>query len=99
MDYIIKEKSFVEQFLNCEIDNYITESKFMNVYKLFYNLYTLLDKGTFYIDDSLSFSRVLLLGNHLKIFVLELLFLLSLYLLTTNTLIAAAGACVLNMVS
>ncbi|KAH8316038.1 hypothetical protein KR074_010360 [Drosophila pseudoananassae] len=81
MDYIIKEKSFVEQFLNCEIDNYITENK-----------------GTFYIDDSLSFSRVLLLGNHLNIFVLEILILLSLYLLTTNFLIAAAGACIFNMI-
>jgi len=28
MDYIIKEKSFVEQLLNCEIDNYITESEY-----------------------------------------------------------------------
>ncbi|KAH8278945.1 hypothetical protein KR018_011599 [Drosophila ironensis] len=80
MDYIIKEKSFVEQLLNCEIDNYITENK-----------------GTFYIDDSYSFSRVMLLGNHLHIFVLELLLLLSLYLLTTSVLVAAAGACVFNM--
>ncbi|XP_043656106.1 uncharacterized protein LOC122622046 [Drosophila teissieri] len=80
MDYIIKEKSIVEQLLNCEIDNYITENR-----------------GTFYIDDSFSFSRVLLLGNHLHIFVLELLFVLSIFLLSSNLLIAAAGACALNI--
>ncbi|KAI8044193.1 meckelin [Drosophila gunungcola] len=80
MDYIIKEKSFVEQLLNCEIDNYITENK-----------------GTFYIDDSFGFSRVLLLGNHLHIFVLELLLLLSIFLMTSNLLIAAAAACVFNI--
>lgn len=56
------------------------------------------DKGTFYIDDSYSFSRVLLLGNHVHIFVLELLLLLSLFLITSNLLIAAAAACVFNMV-
>ncbi|XP_017085003.2 meckelin [Drosophila eugracilis] len=81
MDYIIKEKSFLEQMLNCEIENYITENK-----------------GTFYIDDSFSFSRVLLLGNHLNIFVLELLLLLSIFLITSNLLIAAATACVFNLV-
>ncbi|KMZ02405.1 meckelin [Drosophila simulans] len=80
MDYIIKEKSFVEQLLNCEIDNYITENR-----------------GTFYIDDAFSFSRVLLLGNHLHIFVLELLLVLSIFLMTSNLLIAAAGACALNI--
>ncbi|XP_016960614.2 meckelin [Drosophila biarmipes] len=80
MDYIIKEKSLVEQLLNCEIDNYITENK-----------------GTFYIDDSFSFSRVLLLGNHLHIFVLELLLLLSIFLMASNLLIAAAAACVFNL--
>ncbi|XP_016977547.1 meckelin [Drosophila rhopaloa] len=80
MDYIIKEKSFMEQLLNCEIDNYITENK-----------------GTFYIDDSFSFSRVLLLGNHLHICVLELLLLLSIFLMTSSLLIAAAAACVLNI--
>ncbi|XP_062127014.1 meckelin [Drosophila sulfurigaster albostrigata] len=55
------------------------------------------NKGTFYIDDSLSFSRVLLLGNHLHIFVLEILVLLSAYLLTSSLLIAVALACGLNM--
>ncbi|XP_002054171.3 meckelin [Drosophila virilis] len=55
------------------------------------------NKGTFYIDDSLSFSRVLLLGNHVHIFVLELLVLLSMYLLTSSLLFAAAIACGLNM--
>ncbi|XP_039494895.1 meckelin isoform X1 [Drosophila santomea] len=80
MDYIIKEKSFVEQLLNCETDNYITENR-----------------GTFYIDDSFSFSRVLLLGNHLHIFVLELLLVLSIFLLSSNLLFAAAGACALNI--
>ncbi|XP_001979408.3 meckelin [Drosophila erecta] len=80
MDYIIKEKSFVEQLLNCEIDNYITENR-----------------GTFYIDDSFSFSRVLLLGNHLHIFVLELLLVLSIFLMSSSLLIAAAGACALNI--
>ncbi|XP_017035500.1 meckelin [Drosophila kikkawai] len=81
MDYIIKEKSILEQLLNCEIENYITENK-----------------GTFYIDDSYSFSRVLLLGNHVHIFVLELLLLLSLFLITSHLLIAGAAACVFNMV-
>ncbi|KAH8381804.1 hypothetical protein KR009_000282 [Drosophila setifemur] len=99
MDYIIKEKSFVEQLLNCEIDNYITESGLtsINPYNQLFNKEFLPDKGTFYIDDSYSFSRVLLLGNHLHIFVLELLILLSIFLLTSNHLIAAAGACVFNM--
>ncbi|EDV91087.1 GH16135 [Drosophila grimshawi] len=55
------------------------------------------NKGTFYIDDALSFSRVLLLGNHLNIFVLELLVLLSINLLTSSLLLAAAVACALNM--
>lgn len=27
MDYIIKEKSLVEKLFDCEIDNYLTESK------------------------------------------------------------------------
>lgn len=27
MDYIIKEKTFIEKLLNCECDNYLTESK------------------------------------------------------------------------
>jgi len=26
MDYIIKEKTLVEKFFNCEIENYLTES-------------------------------------------------------------------------
>lgn len=59
----------------------------------------LIDKGTFYIDDALSFSRVLLLGNHLHIFVLEILVLLSIYLLTSSLLLGVAIACALNMVS
>ncbi|KAH8409753.1 hypothetical protein KR222_004021 [Zaprionus bogoriensis] len=80
MDYIIKEKSFMENLFNCEIDNYLTENK-----------------GTFYIDDSLSFGRVLLLGNHVNIFVLEILVLLSVYLLTFSLLLAASVACALNM--
>lgn len=63
------------------------------------NSLSLTDKGTFYIDDSLSFSRVLLLGNHLHIFVLELLVLLSVYLLSSSLLLAAGTACALNMVS
>lgn len=29
MDYIIKEKSFVEKLFNCEIDNYLTESELL----------------------------------------------------------------------
>ncbi|KAM8706181.1 hypothetical protein ACLKA7_010459 [Drosophila subpalustris] len=56
------------------------------------------NKGTFYIDDSLSFSRVLLLGNHVDIFVLEILVLLSMYLLTSSLLFAVAVACALNMI-
>ncbi|SPP82563.1 meckelin [Drosophila guanche] len=55
------------------------------------------NKGTFYIDDSLSFARVLLLGNHLNIFVLEILLLLTIFLMTSNLLIAGALACVFNM--
>ncbi|XP_017967328.1 meckelin [Drosophila navojoa] len=55
------------------------------------------NKGTFYIDDALSFSRVLLLGNHLHIFVLELLVLLSIYLLTSSLLLGVAIACAINM--
>jgi len=62
------------------------------------HLIILSDKGTFYIDDSFSFSRVLLLGNHLHIFVLELLLLLSIFLMTTNLLIATAAACLFNIV-
>ncbi|XP_017140775.1 meckelin [Drosophila miranda] len=56
------------------------------------------NKGTFYIDDSLSFSRVLLLGNHVNIFVLEILLLLSIFLMTSHLLIAGALACGFNMV-
>ncbi|XP_002072185.3 meckelin [Drosophila willistoni] len=55
------------------------------------------NKGTFYIDDSYSFSRLLLLGNHMDIFVLEILLLLSLFLLSGNLLISAAAACGFNM--
>lgn len=29
MDYIIKEKTFLENLLNCEFDNNLTDSKFM----------------------------------------------------------------------
>lgn len=102
MDYIIKEKSVVEKLFDCEIDNYLTESEWQpNSNKMILTSISLslTDKGTFYIDDSLSFSRVLLLGNHLHIFVLELLVLLSVYLLSSSLLLAAGTACVLNMVS
>lgn len=103
MDYIIKEKSVVEKLFDCEIDNYLTESEWQpnsnKTILIYYISLSLTDKGTFYIDDSLSFSRVLLLGNHLHIFVLELLVLLSVYLLSSSLLLAAGTACALNMVS
>lgn len=100
MDYIIKERTLVEKLFNCEIENYLTESGSpISLYDNRLYLLCLIDKGTFYIDDSLSFSRVLLLGNHVHIFVLELLVLLSIYLLTSSPLFAAAVACALNMVS
>jgi len=41
---------------------------------------------------------VLLLGNHVDIFVLEILVLLSMYLLTSSLLFAVAVVCAFNMV-
>lgn len=93
----------MEKLFDCEIDNYLTESEWQpnsnKTILIYYISLSLTDKGTFYIDDSLSFSRVLLLGNHLHIFVLELLVLLSVYLLSSSLLLAAGTACALNMVS
>ncbi|ALC45311.1 CG15923 [Drosophila busckii] len=54
------------------------------------------NKGTFYIDDYYTFSHALLLGNHFNIFVLELLILLSIFMLTSSLLIATALICVMN---
>ncbi|XP_039969151.1 meckelin isoform X2 [Bactrocera tryoni] len=79
MDYIIKEKTFIEKFLNCECDNYLTENK-----------------GTFYIDNAKSFDQLLLYGNSLNIFIMELALLLALYMLTNNLITAVAIVYILN---
>ncbi|XP_014089150.3 meckelin isoform X1 [Bactrocera oleae] len=79
MDYIIKEKTFIEKLLNCECDNYLTENK-----------------GTFYIDNAKSFKQLLLYGNSLNIFTMELALLLAIYMLTNNLIIAVAVVYILN---
>ncbi|XP_054746873.1 meckelin [Anastrepha obliqua] len=79
MDYIIKEKTFIEKRLNCECDYYLTESK-----------------GTFYIDDAKSFDQLLLYGNSLNSFVMELALLLAFYMLTLNLIAATVVVYLLN---
>ncbi|XP_036341760.1 meckelin-like [Rhagoletis pomonella] len=79
MDYIIKEKTFMEKLLNCEFNNYLTESK-----------------GTFYIDSEKSFARLLLYGNSLNLFVMELALLLALYMMTSNLIAANVVVYLLN---
>lgn len=32
MDYIIKEKTFLERLLDCEFNNYLTDSKYITIY-------------------------------------------------------------------
>ncbi|XP_011182497.3 meckelin [Zeugodacus cucurbitae] len=79
MDYIIKEKTFIEKLLNCECDNYLTENK-----------------GTFYIDKEKSFGQLLLYGNSLNLFIMELSLLLAVYMLTNNLIAAVAVVYILN---
>lgn len=110
MDYIIKEKTFLENLLNCEFDNNLTDSKFVRVNNmrkscyinvhndLLYFFPSLLDKGTFYIDKSLSFSQMFLYGNEMECFVLQFLLFLAVYLMFHSLLGAAVAVCLFNKV-
>ncbi|XP_055854371.1 meckelin [Episyrphus balteatus] len=53
-------------------------------------------KGTFYIDNSLTFSSLFLYGNQMEIFIMELLIFLTMNLLTNNYTISIIVVCILN---
>lgn len=95
MDYIIQERSILENILNCEFQSYVTESayycqylKHIIFYQQLFSFSFRTDKGVFYIDNGHSFDQVLFYGNEWTFFQLELALFLSVVLLSNDYLVA-----------
>lgn len=94
LDYIIQERTILENILNCEFQNFVTDSTWAATCSISTRVLTVFlfllntDKGVFYIDNGHSFDQILFYGNEGIFFQVELLLFCCVVLLTGNYLLA-----------
>lgn len=109
LDYIIQEKTIVENILDFEFDTNVSESKcaapslrymrkpnfFLND-SIIYHRRTV--RGTFFMDNGHSFDNVLFYGNEMLLFMLELLLFICIIVICGNFLFAILFVAVVHEV-